>query len=51
MDLDDQQYLDMCIMGIGTNILGYSHHKVDQEVIRAALTEICLRLIVQKKSN
>ena len=36
-DLDDQQYLDMCIMGIGTNILGYSHHKVDQEVIRAAL--------------
>ncbi len=28
-DLDDNQYTDMSIMGIGTNTLGYGHPKVD----------------------
>jgi len=32
-DLDGKQYIDMSIMGIGTNILGYGHPEVD-EVVR-----------------
>lgn len=31
-DLDNNQYTDMCIMGIGTNILGYGHDEVDDAV-------------------
>ena len=31
-DLDGKEYIDMSIMGIGTNILGYGHHKVDEAV-------------------
>ena len=33
MDLDGNSYTDMTIMGIGTNILGYGHERVDQAVI------------------
>ncbi len=33
-DLDDNQYTDMSIMGIGTNTLGYGHPKVDEAVLR-----------------
>ena len=33
-DLDGREYVDMSIMGIGTNILGYGHPRVDQEVMR-----------------
>jgi glutamate-1-semialdehyde 2,1-aminomutase len=32
-DLDGIKYLDMSIMGIGTNTLGYSHDEVDNAVI------------------
>ena len=32
-DLDDNKYIDMSIMGIGTNTLGYSHPEVDEAVI------------------
>lgn len=32
-DLDGNQYLDMSIMGIGTNTLGYGHDEVDQAVL------------------
>ena len=35
-DLDNKKYVDMCIMGIGTNSLGYGRKEVDaavQEVI------------------
>ena len=32
-DLDDNTYIDMSIMGIGTNTLGYSHPEVDEAVI------------------
>ena len=32
-DLDNNEYVDMSIMGIGTNILGYGHPEVD-EVVR-----------------
>ena len=28
-DLDGNRFTDMCIMGIGTNILGYNNHSVD----------------------
>ena len=31
-DLDGNRYTDMCIMGIGTNILGYNNHSVDESV-------------------
>lgn len=31
-DLDDKKYLDMSIMGIGTNILGYAYEPVDSAV-------------------
>ncbi|MBI5485469.1 MAG: aminotransferase class III-fold pyridoxal phosphate-dependent enzyme, partial [Deltaproteobacteria bacterium] len=33
-DLDGQEYIDMSIMGIGTNILGYGHPEVDEAVLR-----------------
>ena len=35
-DLDDNEYTDMFIMGIGTNILGYGHPEVD-EAVRATV--------------
>lgn len=31
-DLDGNQYIDMSVMGIGTNILGYGHPEVDEAV-------------------
>ena len=31
-DLDGNQFTDMCIMGIGTNILGYNNATVDESV-------------------
>jgi len=34
-DLDGTEYVDMSIMGIGTNILGYCHPDVDESVIKA----------------
>ncbi len=33
-DLDGTRYLDLSFMGVGTNILGYSHPKVDEAVRR-----------------
>jgi glutamate-1-semialdehyde 2,1-aminomutase len=33
-DLDGNQYTDMSIMGVGTNILGYGHSEVDDVVSR-----------------
>jgi len=35
-DLDGNEYIDMSIMGIGTNTLGYSHPEVDEAVIKTA---------------
>ena len=35
-DLDGKEYIDMCIMGIGTNILGYGHPEVD-DVVRKTI--------------
>lgn len=34
-DLDGNRYTDMSIMGVGTNILGYGHPKVDEAVKNA----------------
>jgi glutamate-1-semialdehyde 2,1-aminomutase len=34
-DLDGNEYTDMSIMGVGTNILGYGHPEVDAAVERA----------------
>ncbi len=33
--IDDQKYVDMSIMGIGTNILGYAVEEVDEAVIES----------------
>lgn len=33
-DLDGNKYIDMCIMGIGTNTLGYGHDEVDEAVMQ-----------------
>ena len=33
-DLDGKEYIDMSIMGIGTNVLGYGHPEVDDAVRR-----------------
>jgi len=32
-DLDDNEFIDMSIMGIGTNTLGYGHPEVDEAVL------------------
>lgn len=34
-DLEGNELIDMSIMGIGTNILGYGHSEVDEAVIKA----------------
>ena len=34
-DLDDKEYIDMSIMSIGTNILGYGQNEVDEAVNKA----------------
>ncbi|ALP53206.1 glutamate-1-semialdehyde aminotransferase [Candidatus Tenderia electrophaga] len=34
-DLDGKEYIDMSIMGVGTNILGYGHPAVDEAVLGA----------------
>jgi glutamate-1-semialdehyde 2,1-aminomutase len=34
-DLDGKEYVDMSIMGIGTNTLGYGHEEVDAAVLEA----------------
>ena len=34
-DLDDNEYIDMSIMGIGANILGYADPDVDDAVVNA----------------
>ena len=33
-DMDGREYIDMSIMGIGTNILGYGHSEVDEAVCK-----------------
>ena len=35
-DMDDKPYIDMSIMGIGTNVLGYGHPEVD-DAVRAVI--------------
>lgn len=36
-DLDDKKYIDMSIMGIGTNTLGYGNEFVDQAVLQTVM--------------
>ena len=31
-DIDNKKYLDFCLMGVGTNILGYSNNVIDSKV-------------------
>lgn len=37
-DLDGKEYIDMCIMGIGTNTLGFGNEEVD-EAVRSTVTD------------
>ena len=36
-DLDGREYIDMSLMGIGTNVLGYGHPEVDRAVHEAVV--------------
>ena len=31
-DLSNKKYTDICLMGVGTNILGYANSKIDKKV-------------------
>ena len=33
-DLDGNEFIDMSLMGVGTNILGYGHPEIDEAVQR-----------------
>ena len=34
-DLNGKRYIDLCLMGVGTNILGYANKVIDHEVIKS----------------
>ena len=34
-DLNGKKYTDLCLMGVGTNILGYAHTSIDKKVIKS----------------
>ena len=34
-DLNNKRYVDLCLMGVGTNILGYANREIDNEVIKS----------------
>ena len=34
-DLNNKKYIDLCLMGVGTNVLGYANTKIDNEVIKS----------------
>ena len=40
-DLDGKHYYDYHLMGVGTNLLGYSHPEVDAAVMEVVKMEIC----------
>lgn len=33
-DLDNRKYIDMCMMGVGTNVLGYSNREINKEILK-----------------
>ena len=33
-DLDNNKFIDMSVMGVGTNILGYSHPEINKAVLK-----------------
>ena len=33
-DLNNKKYIDMSLMGVGTNLLGYSNKQIDESVIK-----------------
>jgi glutamate-1-semialdehyde aminotransferase len=34
-DLKNKKYIDLCLMGVGTNVLGYANRNIDNEVIKS----------------
>ena len=34
-DLNGKKYTDLCLMGVGTNLLGYANSKIDSKVIKS----------------
>ena len=42
-DLDGREYIDLSIMGVGTNILGYNNIEVDEAVKKLSVKATCLR--------
>ena len=39
-DLDNNEYIDMSLMGVGTNLLGYANKEVDEAVCNSIKKEI-----------
>ena len=39
-DIDNKEYIDMSVMGVGTNILGYGHPEVDETINKQSKMEI-----------
>ena len=33
-DLTNKKYIDMSLMGVGTNVLGYANKKIDNAVVK-----------------
>ena len=52
-DLDNKKFLDMSLMSVGTNILGYSNNTVDSAVIKSikqsnmSSLELCRRSLFE----
>ena len=47
--IDNNEYLDVSLMGVGTNILGYSHPEVDNAVRKVIDKGNMSTLIVQRR--
>ena len=48
-DYDNNNYVDLSLMGVGTNVLGYANSQIDNAVKKIYLKAICLLLIAKKK--
>ena len=40
-DFDNNTYIDLSLMGVGTNVLGYANSRIDNEVKKLFQKAIC----------
>ena len=50
MGSNNKPYLDTCMMGIGTSVLGYNNSELNKFVFQKLTKQFLQRLIVQKRS-